>query len=195
MFDKFQEYMYYLLFGPLKKVFKTNNQFYILFKIAGKLFDQTKQDIFRAREESMIISSEMLLPEHGRDRDMPQLIGEDIESYRLRLSMKNVIAEKAGTNEGILIALRALGYEKSYIEPYFIHDPERWAEFIVYLDSKRQSGLKDLSIIDREVMKVKPASGKPSYGISSENQLLIDTDGIYSLFEYPICGVLICGEG
>lgn len=166
MFDKFADYMYYLLFSPLKKVVKNNNQFYILFKVFGKLLDKTKEDIFIIREQSMIISATgRMLDEHGADRDMKRLKGEDEENYRKRLSMKNIIAEKAGTNEGILLALKALGYEKSYIEPYYLYDPARWAEFIVYLRINDLSVIRDLRVIDNEVMKVKPASSKPSYSL------------------------------
>lgn len=194
MFEKFQDYMYYLLVGPLKKVSKTKNQFYILFKVFGKLFDQTKQDIFRVREESMIVSaSEKMLEEHGRDRAMKRLKGESVENYRTRLSMKNIIAEQAGTYEGILLALKALGYEQSKIEPFYIHDPSRWAEFIIYLKSKTPSSINDIRVIDNEVMKVKPASGKPSYGVEQGNNIAVESafEGRFS--RYPLCNTIICG--
>lgn len=195
MFKKFADYMYYLLIGPLKKVAKKDNQFYILFKVFGKLFDQTKQDIFRVREESMIISaSEIMLGEHGLDRDMKRLKGEGVENYRTRLSMKNIIAEKAGTNTGILLALKALGYEQSYIEPFYIYDPERWAEFIVYLGGKNPSGINDIGIIDNEVMKVKPASGKPSYGIEEGTRSVIKSAFRNGFSKYPLCNTISCGR-
>lgn len=194
MFDKFQDYMYYLLFGPLKKVVKVKNQFYILFKVFGKLLDQTKEDIFKVREQSMVISATgKMLEEHGIERDMKRLKGEEEENYRIRLSMKNIIAEKAGTNEGILLALKALGYEKSYIEPYYIHDPERWAEFIVYLRGKNPSNINDLRIIDNEVMKVKPASGKPAYGSEEYTDIHIQSVFRSGYSKYPLCGTIICG--
>ncbi|MBU5312211.1 hypothetical protein KQI38_09245 [Tissierella carlieri] len=194
MFEKFQDYMYYLLYGALKKISKTKNQFYILFKVFGEVFDQTKQDIFKVREESMIISaSEKMLEEHGRDRDMQKLKGEDIENYRIRLSMKNIIAERAGTNEGILLALKTLGYEKSYIEPYYIYDTERWAEFIVYLSGKNLSSISDLQIIDNEIMRVKSASSMPAYGLPKESVIkLITSCKVYNI-KYNMCGTFKCG--
>jgi len=195
MFEQFQDYMYHLLVGPLKKIFKKNNQFYILFKVAGKLFDQTKKDIFRVRQESMIISaSEKLLNEHGRDRTMPRLKGESVENYRVRLSMKNIIAEMAGTNEGILLALKALGYERSYIEPFYIHDDERWAEFIIYLSSKNPSSINDIRVIDNEVMKVKPSGGLPSYGAEENSRVVIRSNFETKVSNYPLCNMVICGE-
>ncbi|MEF2968367.1 hypothetical protein V3851_23670 [Paenibacillus sp. M1] len=196
MFEKFVDYMFYLLFGPLKKVIKKSNQFYIFFKVIGKLFDQTKQDIFKVREESMIISaSELMLEIHGAERDMPRLKGEDVESYRMRLLMKNVIAEQAGTKNGILTALKALGYDQSYIEPYYIYDPERWAEFIVYLGSSTPPGINDIAIIDGEVMKVKPARSKPNYGIEegAGTNVVMQSSFDAGMTGLPLCGTILCG--
>lgn len=194
MFEKFQDYMFYLLYGPLKRLSKAKNQFYLLFKVLGKVFDQTKEDIFRVREESMIISaSERFLDEHGKDRDMRRLKGETVESYRTRLSMKKIIAELAGTSKGMILALKALGYDKSRIEPFYIHDQARWAEFTIYLLSRLESGVNDISVIDAEIMKIKPASAKPSYGVGSDRKVIINTKADFYLFEYPICNVLICG--
>lgn len=186
--------MYYLLYSPLKKISKVRNQFYILFKVFGKVFDQTKQDIFRVREESMIISaSAKMLEEHGRDRGMQKLKGEEIENYRMRLSMKNIIAEKAGTNEGILLALKTLGYEKSYIEPYYFFDTKRWAEFVVYLSGKNISSINDLQIIDNEIMRVKPASAMPAYGLAKDNTLKVITSCKTYNINYSMCGTFKCG--
>ncbi len=195
MFEKFCDYMYSLLFTPLKKIKQTANQFYIFFRVIGKLFDDTKEDIFRVREESMVVSaSEIMLPEHGKDRDMARLKGETVEGYRTRLSMKAIIAEKAGTEQGILLALAALGYEHSYIERMSLHDPERWAEFIIVLGGKYPSGVNDIAVIDGEVMKVKEASSKPFYGIEERNIVEIRERYRSGLYAFPICGRWKCGQ-
>ena len=133
-FGTFGEYMFDLLFAPLKRGKRAANQFYIFFKVVGRIFDGMKKDVFRVRSEANVASaSPVMLPVHGQDRDMPRLEGEDVESYRTRLSMKGVISEWSGTKTGILYALAALGYEESTIEPFSYQDPERWAEFIVCL--------------------------------------------------------------
>lgn len=195
MFEKFSDYMHYLLFGPLKKAAKAANQFHIFLKVIGKLADQTKQDIFRVREEAMIISaSERMLEIHGQDRDMRRLKGESVENYRLRLMMKHRIAEMAGSNSGILLSLQTLGYEQSYIEPYRLYDPDRWAEFIIYLAGKNPSGINDISIIDSEVMKVKPASGKPSYAVEEQNRLVIRSNFQSGQSNYKLCNTFVCGD-
>jgi hypothetical protein len=194
MLNKFADYMYYLLHSPLKKVEKYKNQIHILFKVLGRIFDQTKQDIFKVREQSMIISaSGKMLDEHGKDRGMKRLPEESEEYYRNRLMLKKVIAEKAGTIEGLLLTLQAMGYEKSYIEPYYIHDPTRWAEFIIYLRSEKPSGMNNISVIDEEVMRVKPASGKPSYGVEDYTDIHIHSGFKDGFSKFPLCGVTICG--
>lgn len=160
MFDNFGDYMYSLLFTPLRKVKRSVNQFYVFFKVIGQLFDRAKKDIFRVREESMIISaSEAFLSLHGKDRDMPRLKGESIEGYRRRLSMKGIIAERAGTNEGLILAVKALGYEKVRVEPMYLTDPAKWAEATLWI-SGGDFIVTDRQIILNEINKVKPASAK-----------------------------------
>lgn len=193
-FDTFGEYMFDLLFGPLKKGKQSANQFFIFCKVAGRSFDELKQVIFRVRDESNIVTaSPVMLPVHGQDREMPRLEGEDIEAYRTRLSMKGIIAEEAGTKQGILRALTALGYGQSYIEPFSIQDPDRWAEFIIYLKGSQQSGVNNISVIDAQVRKVKEASSKPSYGLDAGGVILIRTKLQMGLSRYPRCGEIACG--
>ena len=173
-FDTFGEYMFHLLFGPLKKGKQSANQFFIFCKVTGRVFDDMKQVLFRMRDESNVVTaSPAMLPVHGQDREMPRLEGEDIETYRTRLSMKGIIAEEAGTKQGILRALTALGYSQSYIEPFSLQDPDRWAEFIIYLKGPQQSSINNIAVIDAQVRKVKEASSKPSYGLDAGKGILI----------------------
>ena len=112
-FGTFGEYMFDLLFAPLKRGKRAVNQFYIFFKVVGRIFDGMKKDVFRVRSEANVASaSPVMLPVHGQDRDMPRLEGEDVESYRTRLSMKGVISEWSGTKTGILYALVVLREEQ-----------------------------------------------------------------------------------
>ena len=77
--------MFDLLFAPLKKGKRTVNQFYILFKVVGRVFDGLKEDALRVRDETNVVSaSPVMLPVHGQDRDMPRLEGEKKEAYRTR---------------------------------------------------------------------------------------------------------------
>lgn len=197
-FDTFGEYMFDLLFAPLKRGKRAVNQFYIFFKVIGRIFDGMKEDVLRVRAESTVASaSAVMLPVHGQDRDMPRLEGESVESYRERLFMKGIISEWGGTKSGILYALTALGYEQSTIEPLSYQDPQRWAEFVVYLGLGSDTAIRDLDIIYREIQSVKEACSKPAYfvfanqidsnvylgiEVSSYSEiLLVNTDDIISV--------------
>ena len=194
-FDTFGEYMFDLLFAPLKKGKQSVNQFFIFFKVVGRIFDGMKEDVFRVRDEANVASaSPVMLPVHGQDRNMSRLEGEDIENYRTRLSMKGIISEWGGTRQGVLYALSALGYEHSYIEPVSIHDPEKWAEFIIFLGGKYPSGVNDIEIINAEVMKVKDGGSMPSYGIAERNVVEIREQSRVGLYDFPICGRWKCGQ-
>lgn len=194
-FEIFGEYMFDLLFAPLKKGKRTVNQFYILFRVIGKVFDGLKEDALRVRDETNVVSaSPVMLPVHGQDRDMYRLEGESIEAYRTRLAMKGIISEWSGVNRGILYTLAALGYEQSRIEPVSFHDSERWAEFIVFLGGKYPSGVNDLDIIDVEVRKVKEGSSRPEYGLEEWTIVEIREWSRIGFYDFPICGRLKCGQ-
>ena len=193
-FGNFGEYMFDLLFGPLKRGRKSVNQFFAFFKVVGRQLDDVKKAFFRVRDEANVVSCSVpMLPVHGQDRDMKRLEGETAEAYRTRLSMKGLIAEKSGTRQGILYALTALGYDQSRIEPLALQDPERWAEFIIYLKGSKRSGVTNLSVIDAEVCKVKEGSSKPTYGMETGNVILVRSQTKTGFSDYPRCGQLVCG--
>ena len=50
-FDTFGAYMFELLFAPLKRGKRAANQFFIFFKVIGRIFDGMKKDAFRLRDE------------------------------------------------------------------------------------------------------------------------------------------------
>lgn len=193
-FDTFGAYMFDLLFALLKRGKRAANQFFIFFKVIGRIFDGMKKDAFRLRDElNVATASPVMLPVHGQDRDMPRLEGESIENYRARLSMKGIISEWGGTKSGILYALTSLGYEQSTIEPFSYQDPERWAEFIVFLKGSKQSGVNNLAVIDAEVRKVKEGSSKPAYGAESGGGIEIHSKTFSGFSRYPRCGEIVCG--
>ena len=130
MYGTFGEYMFSLLMSPLRRASKAVNQWRIFFKVVGRLFDGAKQDFFRARSESLIIScSEVMLPVHGQDRNMPRLKGESAERYRLRLLLKFNISVEAGTDNAIRYIAKGFGYDN--VEISKDEDPEKWAEATV----------------------------------------------------------------
>lgn len=170
-FDTFGEYMFDLLFGPLKRGRRAVNQFSIFFRVMGREFDGLKQMLFRVRAESNVASaSEVMLPVHGQDRDMPRLEGETCEGYRTRLSMKGIISTWAGTIKGIQYVLAAFGYENGRVEPFYSRDPDRWAEFIIHLGKGNANAVRNLRVIYEEVLRVKEASSKLAYFVDTDRE-------------------------
>ena len=111
MIENFIEYMWYLLTTPLKKLKKALNKWYILCRVFGKRFDEAKEDILRARDEGMVATcSHEMLPVHGADRRLTRYEGEHPENFRSRIAMYEEICKLGGTNEGVLLAVRTLGY-------------------------------------------------------------------------------------
>lgn len=161
-FDTFGEYMFDLLFAPLKKARRSVNQLRIFLRVVGREFDDVKTAIFRVRDEANVATaSPVMLPVHGQDRDMPRLEGESVETYRTRLCMKGLVAEWGGTKEGIILAVKALGYTEATVEPLYKTDPDRWAEAVVWY-SGGSIVVTNNHVILNEINKVKPASAKLS---------------------------------
>ena len=107
MLETFGEYMYYLLSTPFKQARKARNQWYIYFKVTGRLFDENKTMLRRAREEGMVrTASPRMLPEHGLDRKLTRYEGETWENFRVRLMMYADTCRLGGTEVGTLQAVR-----------------------------------------------------------------------------------------
>lgn len=162
--DKFGDYLFYLLPGPLKKDRK-RNQFRMFFQVIGRQFDEMKDTVFRIREEgNLITASPQMLEVFAQERDMYRYQGEDLDGYRDRLLLKAYIAELSGTERGILLALESIGYTNCSIVPRWKEDPEHWAE--VYIDFEMdpdQQDRIDFACVQKEVRKTKQASTLPLY--------------------------------
>ena len=162
MFKKFADYLFYLLPAPLKKE-RQKNQFYLFFKVTGRIFDDMKQDILRLRRQRYISPQDKALLEvTGQDRGMFRMRTESIDRFRNRLQMKAIIAELAGSEKGILLAIASLGLQAA-IEPLWKTDPARWAEIFIDIQVPEEEGLIDYDSILSEVMKVKQASTLPHF--------------------------------
>ena len=167
MIENFVEYMWYLFTSPYKKVKKALNCWYILCRVFGRRFDEIKESIFRARDEEMVATcSREMLPVHGADRKLSRYEGEEAENFRSRIAMHEEVCRLGGTDEGMILAIRALGFlevEKKTIKEMY-GDQERWAEFciilLVDLDREYPIGLK---ILKKEVRKIKEVGAKDNY--------------------------------
>lgn len=161
MFDKFGDYMFFLLNAPLKKLKNGKNQLKIFFSVIGENFDAMLEDIMKFRRQKMIPQAEPIMLEViGQDRDMFQIQDETVEQYRRRLQMKAIIAELGGTNTGLLLAMEVLGYPECTIEPLYKTDRSRWAE--IYIDILVTHDVNYAAIL-YEVLKIKPARTLPYF--------------------------------
>lgn len=165
MFDKFDEYMQYLLPSAFKRQ-KKQNQLLVYCRVIGRLYDSLLQSILRLREETIIATcSPEMLEVFGNDYDMPRMQGETDSIYRKRLQMKALVAETAGTQKGILNALASVGYDNCAIIPFYLTDPDRWAEIRIDIftpDADVDNPIAFKCVV-AEVLKVKQAGTLPHW--------------------------------
>lgn len=167
MIENFIEYMWYLLTTPLKKLKKALNKWYILCRVFGKRFDEAKEDILRARDEGMVATcSHEMLPVHGADRRLTRYEGEHPENFRSRIAMYEEICKLGGTNEGVLLAVRTLGYTNPIIisAKELYGDESRWAEFyiVIVMDADEEHPIS-FDIMRKTVRKWKEVGAKDNY--------------------------------
>ena len=167
MFDKFCDYMYYLLISPLKRVKKELNQWYKLFKVLGKRFDDALEAINKEGEESMLVScDDDFLQIHADERKMQRYKGESSDNYRKRIANYQEVMKLGGTDRGIKLAAKTLGYSKVEVikANKFKGVNDRWAEFYVltYMNVAEDS-TGGLETLKKEVRKVKYVGAKDNY--------------------------------
>ncbi len=170
MIENFIEYMWYLLTTPFKKLKKALNQWYILCRVFGRRFDEVKEDILRARDEGMVATcSQEMLPVHGADRGLARYEGEDLENFRSRIAMYDELCKLGGTNEGVLLAVKTLGYPSPAIvrandRDWALSDEDRWAEFYIVLNMDiDQEYPISFNILQKAVRKWKEVGAKDNY--------------------------------
>lgn len=130
MFEKFSDYMFSLVHYPLK-VLKKKSKVYILFKVVGFQYDDIKNKVLEVSKQSNInTATGVYLDKLAIDRNMFRYENEKDNQLRKRLIAKAEIMKKSGTKQGIILALNSLGYDVE-IEPCYLYDKERWAEFYV----------------------------------------------------------------
>ena len=169
MLENFVEYMWYLLTTPFKKMRKALNQWYIFCRVFGRRFDEVKEDILRARDEGMVATcSQEMLPVHGADRGLTRYEGEDLENFRSRIAMYDELCKLGGTNEGVLLAVKTLGYPSPALvrANEWVPDSgeDRWAEFYIVLNMDiDQEYPIGFNILQKAVRKWKEVGAKDNY--------------------------------
>lgn len=184
--ENFIEYMWYLLTTPMKKMKKALNNWYILCRVFGRRFDEAKEDILRARDEGMVATcSHSMLQEHGRERKISRYAGEDYENYRKRIALYSDTCRLAGTNEGVILSVRSLGYnDVSIIPARKVEDNDSvWAEFYVVVSVEGTHPIP-FDILCKEVRKSKEVGAKDNYMFCIEKDTSVYAAGTTTVTTY-----------
>lgn len=167
MDEKFADFMYYLLTTPFKRIKKAQNQWYILFKVLGSYMDHAGDVLYEAREQTMLATCDVsMLQSHADDRSITRYPGETDENFRKRIANYTEVCRLGGTNKGMILAVRKLGFDDAEIKTAveLTGDTDRWAEFyvIVHQDIDKEIPI-GFDILKSEVRKVKYVTAKDNY--------------------------------
>lgn len=192
----FHEFMWKLAHEPFRKSKNQNNDISKLLHAFGEVLEDLKDNVFLIRRQGLLMTaSEKALDAHGGKR-FPRYAGESDEQYRNRLLARKELARKAGTVEGMLLTLQSLGYADAEIHPFYVFDPERWAEFYILLNKDTLNQLNNFDIVLSEIMRVKTASSYPIYAFAYYKSIEIITRSMIgtSYLNMLVCGVNKCGQ-
>lgn len=182
MFEHFSDYMYYLLTSPFKRIRRSVNQWYILFRVLGKRFDDAMESLYSAQEQTMVATCvPEMLQLHAQERGLKKYPGEDDENFRKRIANYVEILRLGGTDEGVLLAVWALGYENAQIVKAkdVSGDDGRWAEFyIIIRQDMAENSPIDFSILQKQVRKYKYVGALDNYRLidSTQKSIQIQVD-------------------
>lgn len=172
MFEKFRDYMYYLLPSPFKIVKKKLNQWYIWCRVIGAWFDEVKDDLMRARDETSIATcSDILLKYYADDRGLVQYNGETNDTFRTRVAMADDVEANGGMRDSLILAVKSLGYDQ--VEhiwcPAEDGNFDRWAEFIIEVTVQDDAEFAvSHEILKNEVRKTKESTSLDNYRYRNE---------------------------
>lgn len=167
IFNHYAEYMYYLLTSPFKRVRKAANQWYILMCVCGRRFDEVMERIYHARDQTAVaVCDPSMLELHAADRGMVRYEDETDESFRSRIANHIEVLRLGGTDAGVLLAVRSLGFENVTLvsAKEFTGDETRWAEFYIVLEfDADESELVSLKLLRQQVRAAKYVGAKENY--------------------------------
>jgi hypothetical protein len=188
----FFNYLWSLLNRPLKK--GTENKKWLT--TLGEEFDELKQSIFKLRRAWLIkTASGKSLDLLGESRGLPRYKNEVDELYRERLLAAFDTYLFGGTYPAMKKTLSTLGYPDSEIQLLYEIDPQRWAEFNIFLDQERLKQLNNLDVVKKEVRRIKQASALPNYILTYYQTFRIRGRPIIGKSTTrPACGTIVANK-
>lgn len=166
MFEKFRDYLYYLLPTPFKLVPKKINQWYIFLSVIGDEYDQIQAELERALEETTVATcSGELLQYYAQDRGLYRYQDEDEDTFRSRIAMYDEVEALGGTKAAILLAAATLGYEApEHIWYPDLGQKEKWSQFLLRVTVKDdQEQPVSFDMLRNEVRKAKESTSLDNY--------------------------------
>jgi len=166
MFDRFRDYLYYLLPSPFMRLKKTKNQWYIFFKVIGDEYDNVQAELERALDQTSVVTCNVeMLQYYAQDRGMHRYQDEDDETFSSRIAMQDEVEAFGGTKAGIILAAKTLGYND--VEHLWYPDigyPDKWAQFLLRVGVRDDTEHPaNISMLIREVRKVKDSTSLDNY--------------------------------
>lgn len=148
----------------------------------------TQAELLALKQRMVATCSHEMLPVHGADRRLTRYEGEHPENFRSRIAMYEEICKLGGTNEGVLLAVRTLGYTSPVLVrandltgfSHFTLDgswlldgsrtlesdtiENRWAEFyiVIVMDADEEHPIS-FDIMRKTVRKWKEVGAKDNY--------------------------------
>lgn len=187
---EFFNYLWGLLNRPLKKG-KENKRW---LTALGAELDDLKQSIFQLRKAWLVKTApkeglELL----GEARGLPRYKDEDLELYRERVLAAFETYQNGGTYPAVKKTLSVLGYPNSEIQLLYNIDPDRWAEFNIFLNQEKINEAKNLDVVKKEIRRVKQASSLPNYIATYYQKFLLKPKDIIANSNLrPACGTISC---
>lgn len=201
MFEHFSDYMYYLLTSPFKRIRRSVNQWYILFRVLGKRFDDAMESLYFAQEQTMVATCvPEMLQIHAQDRGMKRYPGEDDENFRKRIANYVEILRLGGSDEGVLLAVWVLGYDNAQLVKAkdISGDESRWAEFyIIIRQDMADSTPIEFSILQKQVRKYKYVGALDNYRLidSTQKNIQIQVDTQCATYTGPFYNAMFRYDG
>lgn len=168
-YEKFRDYLYYLLPSPWKRVKQAVNQWHILLSVIGDEYDKVQAELERAAEETTVATcSDFLLQYYADDRGMYRYPDEPVETFRARIAMQDEVEALGGTKAGLLLAAKTLGYDVEHVWLPDLGYPDKWSQFLIRITAAEgQEHPVDFGTLVSEIRKVKDSTSLDNYSFCS----------------------------
>lgn len=165
-YERFRDYLYYLLPSPFKRIKKSLNQWYIFLSVIGDAYDRVQAELERAVEETTVATcSDFLLQYYAEDRGMYRYPDEPVETFRARIAMQDEVEALGGTKQAILLAAQTLGFtDAEHIWYPDLGYADKWSQFLLRVVVRNDQDFPvSHAILLNEIRKAKESTSLDNY--------------------------------